>query len=82
MENTLEGIALFFLLMALVLLGMAVFSGVARLQGYNLAQEMTQNDNPAVGMRYAFFVLASILSFSQVIYQSETFGDNVEVVLK
>jgi uncharacterized membrane protein YjfL (UPF0719 family) len=81
-ENTLEGIALFLLLMALVLFGMAVFWGVTRLQGYDLSQEMTQNDNPAVGMRYAFFVLASIVSFSQVIYQSETFGDNVEVVLK
>jgi uncharacterized membrane protein YjfL (UPF0719 family) len=50
--------------------GRFLFVLISRMEGYSLAHELNRNDNPAVGIRYGLFLLAIMLSFSQVIYVS------------
>ena len=67
MTNTLDGIALAAAFLALVVVCRLVFQAISAIEGYDLSYETVTNDNPAVGIRFALFLLALILSFSQVI---------------
>jgi uncharacterized membrane protein YjfL (UPF0719 family) len=66
-SHTLDGVVLAAAMLALVVAVRFIFQGVSALEGYNLSVETVTNDNPAVGIRYAFLLLALILCFSQVI---------------
>jgi uncharacterized membrane protein YjfL (UPF0719 family) len=75
-------VVLALLLVVLVVIGSFVFMALSRAEGFDLVVETTQSDNPAVGLRYALFLLAMVISFSQVIYPAGSFADNLEVVAK
>jgi len=48
----------------------SVFGWVGRLEGYSLTAETTVNDNPAVGVRFGFFLLAAATSFFNLLVPS------------
>jgi uncharacterized membrane protein YjfL (UPF0719 family) len=48
----------------------SVFGWVGRLEGYSLTAETTINDNPAVGVRFGFFLLAAATSFFNLLVPS------------
>ncbi len=65
----------FAILMGLILFGVAIvartiFGWVCRLEGFSMNHETTVNDNPAVGIRYALFLIAVILSFKNIVHPS------------
>ena len=65
----------FAIFMALVLFSVVVaarfvFGLVCRMEGYSLNDEIASKDNPAIGARFAFFLIAVVLSFSNIIHPS------------
>jgi uncharacterized membrane protein YjfL (UPF0719 family) len=48
----------------------SVFGWVGRIEGYSLTAETTINDNPAVGVRFGFFLLAAATSFVNLLEPS------------
>jgi uncharacterized membrane protein YjfL (UPF0719 family) len=48
----------------------SVFGWVGRIEGYSLTVETTINDNPAVGVRFGFFLLAAATSFVNLLEPS------------
>jgi uncharacterized membrane protein YjfL (UPF0719 family) len=48
----------------------SVFGWVARAEGYSLTYETTVNDNPAVGVRFGLFLLASAIPFLNLLHAS------------
>jgi uncharacterized membrane protein YjfL (UPF0719 family) len=57
-------------LLAFLVVARSVFGWVARAEGYSLTFETTVNDNPAVGIRFGLFLLASALSFLNLLHPS------------
>jgi hypothetical protein len=55
---------------ALIIVARFVFGIVARLEGYSLTYETVKNDNPAIGIRYASFLIAIIFSFLGILHPS------------
>lgn len=63
------------LVVAVAMLGVmvvarALFGVLCRVEGYSLTKETVVNDNPAIGIRYALFLAAVVLSFSNIIHPS------------
>lgn len=82
MTHFLERAALGAALFVLVVLGAGVFVLLQALQRIRLAREITQNENTALAIRYALFLLALVISFSQVIQPADSAGDNLLAVVK
>jgi uncharacterized membrane protein YjfL (UPF0719 family) len=77
-ERAALGAALF----VAVVLGAAVFVLMQALQRIRLAREITENENTALAIRYALFLLALVISFTQVIEPADGVGDNLLTVVK
>jgi len=63
MTNFLELVFVLASLLAFLVLARSVFGWVARTEGYSLTVETTIKDNPAVGVRFGLFLMASALPF-------------------
>ena len=63
MTNFLELVFVLASLLAFLVLARSVFGWVARTEGYSLTVETTINDNPAVGVRFGLFLMASAIPF-------------------
>jgi uncharacterized membrane protein YjfL (UPF0719 family) len=59
-------------LLTFLVFARSVFGWVARAEGYSLTFETTVNDNPAVGIRFGLFLLASTISFLNLLQPSGT----------
>jgi uncharacterized membrane protein YjfL (UPF0719 family) len=57
-------------LLCFLVFARSVFGWVGRLEGYSLTVETTINDNPAVGVRFGFFLLAAATSFFNLLVPS------------
>ncbi len=57
-------------LLAFLVVARSVFGWVARAEGYSLTFETTVNDNPAVGIRFGLFLLASAICFLNLLHPS------------
>lgn len=57
-------------MLGVIIVARAVFGVLCRIEGYSLTQETVVNDNPAIGIRYALFLAAVVLSFSNIIHPS------------
>jgi uncharacterized membrane protein YjfL (UPF0719 family) len=57
-------------LLCFLVFARSVFGWVGRLEGYSLTVETTINDNPAVGIRFGFFLLAAATSFFNLLVPS------------
>src|SRR5262249_26553950 len=57
-------------LLAFLVFARSVFGWVGRLEGYSLTVETTINDNPADGVRFGFFLLATATSFLNLLEPS------------
>jgi uncharacterized membrane protein YjfL (UPF0719 family) len=57
-------------LLAFLVVARSVFGWVARAEGYSLTSETTVNDNPAVGIRFGLFLLATAISFLNLLQPS------------
>jgi uncharacterized membrane protein YjfL (UPF0719 family) len=68
-------------LLFILFAGTFLFAWLSELRGVRIHHEVTANDNTAVGVRYALFVLAMIISFSQVIYRVDGIRASVLLVL-
>lgn len=77
-----QGFVVSALLIGLLIIGRLVFAFVSQIEGYSLTKETVENDNPAVGIRYALFLFAIILGFSQIINTSESFASEVGFLFK
>lgn len=47
-----------------------IFGLLCRAEGYSLTTETTVNDNPALGIRYAFFLLSVVVALRNIIHPS------------
>ena len=63
MTNFLELVFVLASLLAFLVLARSVFGWVARTEGYSLTVETTIKDNPAVGVRFGLFLMASAIPF-------------------
>src|SRR5215467_4218873 len=63
MTNFLELVFVLGSLLAFLVVARSVFGWVARTEGYSLTVETTINDNPAVGVRFGLFLMASVIPF-------------------
>lgn len=70
LNSVLPAILLTIVMLGLVVVSRFVFGAVGRLEGYNLTYEMVKNDNPAIGIRYALFTLAVVVSFLGMLHPS------------
>jgi uncharacterized membrane protein YjfL (UPF0719 family) len=68
-------------LLVVLFSGTLLFVWLSELQGIRVHHEVTANDNTAVGVRYALFVLAMIIAFSQVIYRVGSIKNSLLLVL-
>ena len=59
MANFLELVFILVSLLTFLVFARSAFGWVARAEGYSLTVETTVNDNPAVGVRFGLFLLAS-----------------------
>lgn len=82
MTHFVERAALGAALTVLVVIGAGVFVLMQALQRIRLAREITENENTALAIRYALFLLALVISFSQVIEPAGDVGDNLLTVVK
>src|SRR6516225_11014502 len=57
-------------LLAFLVFARSVFGWVARAEGYSLTIETTVKDNPAVGIRFGLFLLASTIPFLNLLEPS------------
>jgi uncharacterized membrane protein YjfL (UPF0719 family) len=57
-------------LLAFLVVARSVFGWVARAEGYSLTVETTVKDNPAVGVRFGLFLLASAIPFLNLLQPS------------
>src|SRR5437763_3017864 len=57
-------------LLTFLIFARSVFGWVARAEGYSLTFETTVKDNPAVGVRFGLFLLASAISFLNLLQPS------------
>jgi uncharacterized membrane protein YjfL (UPF0719 family) len=57
-------------LLAFLVFARSAFGWVARAEGYSLSFETTVNDNPAVGVRFGLFLLASAIPFLNLLQPS------------
>lgn len=57
-------------LLAFLVIARSVFGWVARAEGYSLTFETTVKDNPAVGIRFGLFLLASAIPFLNLLQPS------------
>ncbi len=57
-------------MLALLVVARMTFGIVSRIEGYSLTYETVENDNQAVGIRYATFLLAVIVSFLGILHPS------------
>lgn len=57
-------------LLAFLIVARSVFGWVARAEGYSLSFETTVKDNPAVGIRFGLFLLASAIPFLNLLQPS------------
>src|SRR5215467_27094 len=71
MTNLLELVFVLASLLAFLVLARSVFGWVARTEGYSLTVETTINDNPAVGVRFGLFLMASAIPFVGLLEPSE-----------
>src|SRR5262249_38765951 len=63
MTNFLELVFVLGSLLAFLVVARSIFGWVARAEGYSLTFETTVNDNPAVGVRFGLFLMASAIPF-------------------
>src|SRR5215831_9282596 len=59
-------------LLTFLVFARSVFGWVGRAEGYSLTFETTVNDNPVVGIRFGLFLLASTISFLNLLQPSGT----------
>lgn len=70
-------------MLGVVIVARAVFGLVCRAEGFSLTRETVVNDNPAIGIRYAAFLVAVILSFSNIIHPSGiSFVEDLSLLVK
>src|SRR5262252_9331175 len=68
-------------LLTFLVFARSVFGWVARAEGYSLSFETTVNDNPAVGIRFGLFLLASAIPFLNLLQPAaDGFRENFNVV--
>src|SRR5215471_16592330 len=68
-------------LLAFLVVARSVFGWVARAEGYSLTSETTVKDNPAVGIRFGLFLLASAIPFLNLLQPSGSgFREDFSVV--
>src|SRR5205085_10278863 len=70
MMNFLELVFIVVSLLIFLVFARSVFGWVARAEGYSLTYETTVNDNPAVGVRFGLFLLASAIPFLNLLQPS------------
>src|SRR5438552_12007353 len=70
MMNLLELAFIVVSLLIFLVLSRSVFGWVARAEGYSLTVETTVHDNPAVGVRFGLFLLASAIPFLNLLEPS------------
>jgi uncharacterized membrane protein YjfL (UPF0719 family) len=70
MASFLEVLFILASLLAFLIFARSVFGWVGRVEGYSLTVETTINDNPAVGVRFGFFLLAAATSFVNLLEPS------------
>src|SRR5437879_4525300 len=70
MMNFLELVFVVVSLLIFLVFARSVFGWVARAEGYSLTYETTVNDNPAVGVRFGLFLLASAIPFLNLLQPS------------
>src|SRR5262252_7996040 len=70
MTNFLELVFVLASLVAFLVLARSVFGWVARTEGYSLTVETTIKDNPAVGIRFGLFLLASSIPLLNLLQPS------------
>src|SRR5712671_2262136 len=70
MTDFLELVFVLAALLTFLVLARSVFGWVARAEGYSLSFETTVNDNPAVGVRFGLFLLASAIPFLNLLHPS------------
>src|SRR5215471_12626739 len=68
--NFLELLVILVSLLIFLVLARSVFGWAARAEGYSLTYETTVKDNPAVGVRFGLFLLATALSFLNLLQPS------------
>jgi len=71
MMNFLELVFIVVSLLIFLVFARSVFGWVARAEGYSLTYETTVNDNPAVGVRFGLFLLASAIPFLNLLQASD-----------
>jgi uncharacterized membrane protein YjfL (UPF0719 family) len=54
-------------MLGLLVLARGLFALIGKFEGYNLTDQSVRQDNPALGIRFALFLFAIVLSFSQVL---------------
>src|SRR5215831_12105355 len=72
MTNVLELVFVLASLVGFLVLARAAFGWVARAEGYSLTVETTINDNPAVGIRFGLFLLATTIPFVNLLEPSDS----------
>jgi len=72
MTDFLQLVFIFVSLLSFLVFARSVFGWVGRAEGYSLTFETTVNDNPAVGIRFGLFLLASTISFLNLLQPSGT----------
>src|SRR5437868_3467638 len=70
MTDFLELLFILVSLLTFLVFARSVFGWVARAEGYSLSFETTINDNPAVGVRFGLFLLASTIPFLNLLHPS------------
>src|SRR5262249_9911004 len=70
MTDFLELVFIVVSLLAFLVFARSVFGWVARAEGYSLTFETTVKDNPAVGIRFGLFLLASTIPFLNLLQPS------------
>src|SRR5438309_637445 len=70
MANFLELVFILVSLLTFLVFARSAFGWVARAEGYSLTVETTVNDNPAVGVRFGLFLLASAIPFLNLLQPS------------
>jgi uncharacterized membrane protein YjfL (UPF0719 family) len=72
MMNFLELVFIVVSLLIFLVFARSVFGWAARAEGYSLTYETTVNDNPAVGVRFSLFLLASAIPFLNLLQASDS----------
>ena len=70
MTNFLEVLFILASVLSFLVVARSVFGWVGRVEGYSLTVETTINDNPAVGIRFGFFLVAAATSFLKLLEPS------------